>query len=347
MPLPQSKMVYPNGGGSDLNGLSVDLGFDGFGGWVEDEDLGLAAAGPEAVELAVHAFEPGKLWCQFLEPFAFGSQWRDASDVRGACPELIFHVFDGSFANRDDFSAGAPEGIDFIEDGLVDDFALENDQGFVALGLERAIADEEFVEDIEFAEVAEWNAGGDGGLQAAAEAIERGGTVNGDFGFAGLAGEEADVALDVRSVVLEFIREELGRAAGGIREHPADEAIMVKAGGGFGAFLGAIKLISSAHPFVAENRALTIGGLDNDGIFTGHLPVAGTVSAPRYGIDAAGIAAGFDADFFGGEIFEDGFDRLFGEINNGLMIPSNKIEPAPFILGLGESLRCRFKFFIC
>src|ERR1700722_2917230 len=80
IPWRRSKMVYPDGGGSDLDGLAVDLGFDHFGGWVEDEDLGLAAAGPEAVDLAVHAFEPGELRCQFLEPFAFGSQRSDTGD---------------------------------------------------------------------------------------------------------------------------------------------------------------------------------------------------------------------------------------------------------------------------
>ena len=57
-----------DGIGGDGDGSVVEFGFDGFGGGVEDKDLVAAAASPEAVELAVYAFEVGEEWGEVGEP---------------------------------------------------------------------------------------------------------------------------------------------------------------------------------------------------------------------------------------------------------------------------------------
>ena len=46
--------------GGDGRGLAINLGFEGLVGGIENEGLVAAAAGPEAVELAVEAFEAGE-----------------------------------------------------------------------------------------------------------------------------------------------------------------------------------------------------------------------------------------------------------------------------------------------
>ena len=251
---------------------------------------------------------------------------------------------DGGVSHRDDFAALVKEGGEFVEDGLVDDVGLEEDEGLVAFGGEGAVGDEEFVEDVEFAEVAEGGGGFDGRLEIFAEAIKRGGAINGDFGFAGFAGEEVDVFLDVGGVFLELVAEELGGAGGGVGEHASDEGFGVEVAGGFGAFFDAVELVGGAHPFVGEDCALAIRGLEDDVERAGHFGVAGAICAPGNGIDAASAAAGFHADFFGGKIFEDDASGFFGEVDDGLMIPGDEIEPATFGLRSGEGGRRGFGF---
>ena len=49
-----------DGVSGDGHGFVVELGLDGVAGGVEDEGLLAASVGPEAVELAVEAFEAGE-----------------------------------------------------------------------------------------------------------------------------------------------------------------------------------------------------------------------------------------------------------------------------------------------
>src|ERR1019366_5002761 len=175
-------------------------------------------------------------------------------------------------------SAGAPEGVYLVQDCLLNNARLEEDKGSVAFGGKRAIRDQQFIKDIIFTKVPERIASADGRLEISAQPIEGGWAIDSDFGIARLAGEEVDVLLDIRGVALELIRKELGRATRSIREHPAGEPGRIQPPGWFGAFLDTVELVSSAHPLVAEDGALAIGGLEDDVVRPRHLRVTGAVS---------------------------------------------------------------------
>ena len=84
-----------------------------------------------------------------------GDGGSDAGEVRAARPRLAFDVMNRMVPCGDDLSAGAEERRHFVEDRLVHDFGLENEEGLVAFGGQRAVGDKQFVQDVEFAKVPE------------------------------------------------------------------------------------------------------------------------------------------------------------------------------------------------
>ena len=78
---------------------------------------------------------------------------------------------------------------------LLDDISLENKQRFVAMCVERPVIDQHFVEHVEFAKVTQRIAGLNGRIKCFAETIKCRWAINGDFGIAGLAGEQMNVFL--------------------------------------------------------------------------------------------------------------------------------------------------------
>ena len=222
------------------------------------------AASPKAIELSIDSFVSGDLDGQLLKPVLAVLQWRDVCNASGAGPYLAFHVLDKRVAYGDDLSAGAPKGVYLVEDRLLNNAGLEKDKSTIPFGGERAVRDEQFIQDIEFAKLPERITGADGGLQIPAKPIKSGWAIDSDLGVARLPGEEVDVPLDIRGVGLELIRKELGRAARSIREHTTGKAGRIQAAGWFGAFFDAVELVSGAHPLVAEDGALAISGLEDD-----------------------------------------------------------------------------------
>ncbi len=82
------------------------------------------------------------------------------------------------------FPPAMQKGVNVIEDGLINDVGLENEQGLIAIGCERAVRDQQFIQHIKLAEIAQRIAGLDGRLQASAEAIKGRWTEDGNFGVA-------------------------------------------------------------------------------------------------------------------------------------------------------------------
>src|SRR5690349_15132188 len=112
-------------------------------------------------------------------------------------------------------------------------------------------------------------------LQIAAEAVERGGAEDRDFGLAGNAGDKAGVFANVGGMIVELVGEELLRAARGVGEEASDEAVGIETAGGFSAERDAVKVIGGGDPLVAEVRAMPVGGLQDDArkMFARHLRI--------------------------------------------------------------------------
>jgi hypothetical protein len=101
--------------------------------------------------LSINSFISREPEGKLLQPLLAALQGRDAHEAGGARPWLALHVFDRAIAYGNDLPARAPEGVYLVEDRLLDNVGLEEDESTIALGGQRAIGDEQFIQDIEFA----------------------------------------------------------------------------------------------------------------------------------------------------------------------------------------------------
>src|SRR5436190_23008688 len=120
-----ANLIEPDLVGSHLEGLAIHFCFVRFIGGVENDDLAAAAACPEAVELAVNAFEAGEQRGEFFQPFASFCERGHVLKRRGwqagrlphYQPGSAFDVVNGAVSDLEDFPAIAEEGVEFFEDG--------------------------------------------------------------------------------------------------------------------------------------------------------------------------------------------------------------------------------------
>jgi len=151
--------------------VAVDFYINRFiGGGVEGKDLFAAAGEPDAVVVAVVALAVGELFGDFGDSIPSGLTARRAFNPFGR-PCGAFDIGNREIAGDDHAAACFSEGVDTIEDRLIDNFGLEDHECFVTVGGECAVCNEQLVEDVEIAEIAEVVTRVDGELQVAAKAI--------------------------------------------------------------------------------------------------------------------------------------------------------------------------------
>ena len=177
-------------------------------------------------------------------------------------------------------AAGFDPVLQAVEDGLIDEFALEHNNGFVVVS-QRPVGDQQFIQNVVGGTGSQARGGLDRRLEVAAQLIQRGGAIDRDRSFRWFAGEQRGMGLQIRRMGVKLVGEKLRRAAGGIGEKALEETRVVECLGWFSAEGDAIETVGRVGPFVAKDIPAAVGRLKDDAERACHLRVARGSKFPK------------------------------------------------------------------